>query len=257
MSVSKACQTLFSQPTELRIEPPLNNRNEILDLIFAIRVVMTVTAIVPSQSTMRGLRKAVGIDVNARNDIVQGHDNVGANVVLVLDGIFGSQQHCFLVLVRIGEFDPLFGDVGELDETHHLKASAVREEIVIAGALKVVETSKVPNKFGTRLNGEMIRVGEDDRALEAWILGQFNKRDCLQAAFRTDWHEDWRWNAFGILLTHRGFQIHTASPSATRYRMNPVAQSWGIVRKDRWSVDWRQLKRNVRIRYILVPRDGL
>ena len=91
---------------------------------------MLVAPIIPTQGPVRCRHEPRRICRNGADHIVQRHDDVGPNVLLVLHGILWSQQQHFAWLIGIFKGYPIFGYTRELGEGYHLKTSRVGQEIV-------------------------------------------------------------------------------------------------------------------------------
>ena len=82
-------------------------------------------AVDPPRRALRRLGKARRRVCDRRDDVVEGHEDVGAELVLDRDGGLGREQHGGAVDGRL-ERDALLRDLREVQERHHLEAACTR-----------------------------------------------------------------------------------------------------------------------------------
>lgn len=107
-------------PPQIQIQPALYDAEEVL----ALRVLVGLYAAVePAHRALHGLLHPGEVGRGSDDHVVELHHDVGADRVLQRHGVFGGEQHG-RAIVRAEEADAFFGDFGELEQRHHLKAVA-------------------------------------------------------------------------------------------------------------------------------------
>ncbi|KFY35663.1 hypothetical protein V494_05722 [Pseudogymnoascus sp. VKM F-4513 (FW-928)] len=104
--------------THVQIKPALDNTEEVLGLGLGVR---GDAAVEPADGAEHGFAHALGVGGGGHEDVVELHDDVGADGVLEADGVFGGEEHGGAV-VGGEEADAFFGDGGEFEERDHLEA---------------------------------------------------------------------------------------------------------------------------------------
>jgi len=117
--------------------------------------------------------------------LVQGHEDVGPQGELDLDGPLGGQEVPGPIQMRL-ERDPVFRDVPETGQTQHLVAAAVRQD----GPVPSHEPVQAAERLDDLVSGpqvEVIGVAQDQRAA---FLVQVSRVQGLDRGLRPAGHED-------------------------------------------------------------------
>eukprot|EP00187_Rhodella_violacea_P007535 CAMPEP_0174907946 /NCGR_PEP_ID=MMETSP0167-20121228/62741_1 /TAXON_ID=38298 /ORGANISM="Rhodella maculata, Strain CCMP736" /LENGTH=424 /DNA_ID=CAMNT_0016151543 /DNA_START=353 /DNA_END=1624 /DNA_ORIENTATION=+ len=166
---------------ELDVEAALDDAEEVLG---GFAGVGGVAAVDPAEGAVHG-----GLDAGAGggggNDVVEGHDDVGADLVLDLDGFFRGEEDFGAVDDGL-EADAFLGHLGEINQGHHLEAARVGEH----GAVplhEVVNAAELLQHVAARPQREVVRVREADLGVR---VAELRGVQPLHGRLGADGHED-------------------------------------------------------------------
>lgn len=108
-------------PSQAQVEASLDDAEEVLRGGILVRL---YAAVKPAYGALHGLLHAGQVGRGGCDDIVELHDDVGADGVLEGDGVLRREQHG-RAIVGTEEAHALFRHFGQLEQRHHLEAGGV------------------------------------------------------------------------------------------------------------------------------------
>eukprot|EP00968_Pinguiococcus_pyrenoidosus_P014140 scaffold1282_cov251-Pinguiococcus_pyrenoidosus.AAC.53 len=179
------------------VQAPLDDGEQALLLLSLVRL---NAAIQPAHRAVAGLFEARLVVADGAHHVVQLHDDVRPDVVLVADGVLRPQLHLRAGVVGAPERHALLVHAHEVAEADHLEAAAVREQVPLP-MHEAVEAAEV---------AQQLRAG-----LQRQVLARTQRLDAALGAHR---HEHRR-RHFAMWQPQRG----RAAPAA-RQGMQPETQ---------------------------------